>query len=480
MDERRETAAEWTGPDGTTSGGSARGGTTTPSDDRRSVLRLGGSLLGATLAGCQLLGGSPGDHPGRGRGDGGTPGGAAEGTPSPTSPTPTSTPDGPMVGAKLAPPERDDGARFGTAVDIAGNRAIVGAPRDVLESSAVGSVYVFRQRDGRWAPEATLRADSPVSWDAFGAAVALGGRTAVVGAPGVNYQQGVRSGAAYVFRREADGWVQEQSLRPGDGQGEKFGTDVDLAGETALVGSKPISRIDAPLSGAAYVFERDGSTWRQAAKLSPAGGDRRDIFGSSLSLADGEALVGASRALRRDGARTGAVYAFGGGGDDWGQSDVLHIEGEEAGDAVGESVAHRGGTALVGAPGYAHPSGARAGAIGVFDRRGGDWRYRETLLPVDGEVADRFAHAVAMAPEGGLVGVPRDDNAEGRDAGSVAVLGRADGRWTLDTRVVMASGGADYRFGQAIAVDGGRALVGAPGDVDANGKQVGSAVVVAL
>ena len=73
--------------------------------------------------------------------------------------------------------------RFGTSVAISGDRAIVGAWGDDDNGEESGSAYLFtRQVDGRWRDEKVTAFDG-VAEDRFGLAVAISGNTAVVGAP---------------------------------------------------------------------------------------------------------------------------------------------------------------------------------------------------------------------------------------------------------------------------------------------------------
>ena len=71
------------------------------------------------------------------------------------------------------------------------------------------------------------------------------------------------SGAAYVYRREGSNWVEEVKLTASDAVPfDDFGWSVGLAGEFAIVGAQGDSDVGAD-TGAAYVFQRDGTTWTE-------------------------------------------------------------------------------------------------------------------------------------------------------------------------------------------------------------------------
>ena len=65
----------------------------------------------------------------------------------------------------------------------------------------------------------------------------------------------------------------------------------------------------ATSSGSAYIFELNGSSWGQAAKLQPAGLSVDDKFGYSVALSGNLAFVGA---VNGDSSvsNTGCVYVF--------------------------------------------------------------------------------------------------------------------------------------------------------------------------
>ena len=157
---------------------------------------------------------------------------------------------------KLVAPDSAPFDRFGHAVALAGGRALIGSFTDDSPLGADhGSAYVFeRQPGGSWSPVAKLLAADASSGDVFGSAVALAGDRALIGARGGD-GAAPGSGAAYVFEREPGGaWVQVQKLAPAEGaQDDVFGTSVALAEERALVGAQWHAGA-LPLSGAAHEF----------------------------------------------------------------------------------------------------------------------------------------------------------------------------------------------------------------------------------
>ena len=85
---------------------------------------------------------------------------------------------------------------------------------------------------------AKLLASDGAAGDRLGFAVAVSGDTAVVGAPHDSDNGGV-SGSAYVFVRNGTSWDQQAKLLASDGvAGDVFGTSVAVSGDTVVVSAK--------------------------------------------------------------------------------------------------------------------------------------------------------------------------------------------------------------------------------------------------
>jgi len=81
--------------------------------------------------------------------------------------------------------------RFGYAVAVYGDRAVIGA----TTADNKGAAYVYERTGTNWNYKAKLTASDAASGDVFGCAVALNDNTVLVGAYGNNYSKG----SAYVF-----------------------------------------------------------------------------------------------------------------------------------------------------------------------------------------------------------------------------------------------------------------------------------------
>src|SRR5215471_18554256 len=83
------------------------------------------------------------------------------------------------------------------------------------------------------AQEVKLESLQEVAGDQLGQAVSIDGATAIVGSP----TQGLEAGAAQVFVHVGASWNQQQELTPDPGDGAFFGAAVAVSGDTAAVGA---------------------------------------------------------------------------------------------------------------------------------------------------------------------------------------------------------------------------------------------------
>lgn len=296
---------------------------------------------------------------------------------------------------------------FGLSVAVSGDTVMVTAP---YHNDSRGAVYVFRRCSGGWSQVAKLMASDGVPGDLFGDSVAMSGATAVVGAP---WRDGYR-GAAYVFERHRGTWSQRARLVAGDGERDDlFGLSVAVSGGTVVVGAP----WRAGRQGAAYVYRHHFGIWFQEAKLVASDGGQDDLFGSSVAVSRGTAVVGAAG---RDDNR-GAAYVFGHRHFcTWSQEAELTGDTADYG-YFGDWVALSGDTAVVGAP---WRDGNR-GAVYVFERHGSTWGKEVELSDSAGEQGDGFGQSVAVRGRTVMVGVPRSERAPpSRAPGMVLVLER--------------------------------------------------------
>lgn len=373
---------------------------------------------------------------------------------------------------KILPDDGEAGDFFGLSVDVDGGTAVVGAPNDDENGTDSGSVYVFLRDDSGWSWQAALTPDDGAAGDNFGYSVALDADTAVIGASGDD-ENGSNSGSAYVFVRNGGSWRQQARLIPDiSADGDLFGCSVAIDGDTAVIGAYG----DNGAMGSACVFVRDGETWSQQARLYAGDPGSGDNFGYSVSISGDSIMVGAP--FNDDnGSNSGTVYEFVRVDDLWYQQARLTPVDGAAGDNFGYAVSIDADTVAVGAPGD-DIAGLYSGSAYVFLNSGGSWIQQAVLTPVGGDAYDYFGWSVAVDEDALVVGAPLND-VNGNGSGSACLFSRDGGIWTQQDALIPSDGGAGNFFGLSLSVSGDVALVGAPYDDD-NGSVSGSAYAFSL
>ncbi len=271
----------------------------------------------------------------------------------------------------LAYPTPDESGSFGLSVGISGDTIVVGAIDSPAPGSYIGRACVFVRTGTNWSLQANLQASNPESLDAFGSSVAISGETLVVGAPnegssetgtegtGAN-NNSPQSGAAYVFIRAGGFWSQQAYVKASNtGQYDRFGTSVALEGNTLVVGANlegsATQEVNGDQSdnsqlgnGAAYVFERNGDSWRQTTYLKAFERSVHSGFGGSVGLSGNRIVVGAPYETGEFG-ESGAAYTFERTGASWKPFASLRASHPDASDDFSSSVAISGNTVVVGA-----------------------------------------------------------------------------------------------------------------------------------
>ncbi len=265
--------------------------------------------------------------------------------------------------------------------------------------------------------------------DAFGDAIAIDGGLMLVGASGDD-DNGPLSGAAYLF--DVATGTQLGKLLADDGEGlDQFGYSVDLDGSLAIVGARWESEV-ANRAGAAYVFDiTDPANPVQVAKLVAPDGGELDYMGWDVAILDAEGL---SPAL----AVVGSIF-----------DDDLGLDS-----------------------GAAYVFGLADPASPVLHGK---------MLAPDGGATDDFGWGVALERTGdGVVGVitARTDDEGGPGVGSAYIYDFADpASPSLVEKVLPSVVTSNDVFGWSVALDGGRAIVGAPG-ADDQGNSSGAAYLI--
>ena len=294
-----------------------------------------------------------------------------------------------------------------------------------------------------------------VTGDALGWSVSVSGNTMVVGSPG-GTRSATGQGVVTVFVRNGTAWAQQAELTASDAiAGAQFGQAVALSGDTLVIGA-PLDRPtpSAFQGGSAYVFTRNGTTWSQQAKVISPNPTLQGNFANSVAVNGDTAVIGAARNER-------SAYVFTRTGTTWSQQAKLAPAGQQLGDRFGFSVALEGSVLLVGAP-FADTPATDSGQVHAFGRSGSTWSPSGTLTPSDPTAGTRFGTAVALYLGTALVGAPLEDSG-GQDSGAAYLFSSGSPTWTQFAKLVAPAPVVNDQFGFSLAVNGVTAAAGAPG-----------------
>ncbi len=367
------------------------------------------------------------------------------------------------------------------------------------------------------AQQAYLKASNTRQNSVFGVAVASSGDTIVVGAfqeassaTGVNGNQSDHSaagaGAVYVFVRDAfGGWSQQAYLKASNTEAEDyFGISVAMSGNTIVVGAYGEdsnatgvngnqTNNSAFLSGAAYVFVRDGTTWSQQAYLKASNTRQVHRFGGAVAISGDTVVVGAyledsnstgvnSNQSDTNAPASGAAYVFVRTGTNWSQQAYLKASNTGINDSFGYSARVSGDTVVVGAFGESsnatgvngnpnNNSAPAAGAAYVFVRSGTSWTQQAYLKASNAEANDLFG-SVAVSGDTIVVGAPLESsNATGvngnqtnnsaSQSGAAYVFVRNGTAWSQQAYLKASNTEANDDFGRSVSISGDTVVIGA-------------------
>ena len=350
------------------------------------------------------------------------------------------------------------GGLSGTSVAIDGDLAVIGSPLAVGTEWASGMVLVYRLQNGVWAKEAELVADDIDSGDMMGVSVSVSGSRVVAGAWFEDHA-GSNSGAAYIFEHNGSAWSQTAKLTASDGSAEDtFGRRVGIDGDICVV-TAPLDDDNGVSSGSAYVFQynADKSNWSQQQKLIAKIGSEGDQFGLGLSMNDNAIAVGAPWA--NNGA--GQVHIFNRISALFVESQTLTDPNPQPKDNFGFGLDIDEEWLAVGSYHDADVA-SDAGSVFLFAQTfDDDWALEQQLYPAGAMPGEQYGVSVALDDSVLFVG-HRFGVSDGVNTGSASTYDWDGDSWGYRSTAMPAEGSSEGEFGWSVAVDGSHGIVGAP------------------
>lgn len=293
-------------------------------------------------------------------------------------------------------------AYFGRSVAMSSDTIVIGASgfSPEGEESSIGAVFVYVRDGETWRQQQQLMANNWSAREYAGRAVSISGDTIALGIPGADRAGVEDAGAVDVFTRAGGVWTWQANLiAPDPIENEDFGSAMSVSSDTIVVGRAR--------QGTAEVYTRLGTTWTWRQTLTTSDTATYTGFGSDVSISGDTIIVGAYWDHG-----VGAAYIFERTGSTWEFAQKIFDPNGDGGDSWGGTVAISGNMIVVG--GYNARVGASygAGVAHAFGRTGSGWTLLRELLPMDHDEYDHFGLGVATDGRRAIVGSGNDDAPE--------------------------------------------------------------------
>ena len=382
-----------------------------------------------------------------------------------------------ILGASDAEPNDE----FGSGIAIDGDRLAAGAARADIgpgTSSNQGVAYVFDFDGTTWNEIQILRASDASVGDEFGADLALQGDTLAVGARLHDLSPGGDEGAVYVFEFDGTTWTETQKLTAnGGGPGDQFGQAMRFVDDFLFITS-PFR--DAPGSvagdeGSVFVYREVAGSYVPFVQLTASDAEAEELFGSSLEVSGDRVVIGAQHELDGTVAEAGAAYVFEYDGETWTETAKLVPSARHDDQHFGASVSIDGDRIVVGAEENDVAGGTilRAGAVWVFEYDGTTWNETATLEASDAADDDNLGFSVTVLDDFIVSGAIGADISPATNQGAAYVFELVGGSWVEIAKLQTSNGLSSDDTGREVHISGGQVLLNSRADKPLVGPNTG-------
>lgn len=295
-----------------------------------------------------------------------------------------------LLGQTISAEEPGENFGFSVAISANGNRIVVGAAATDAGAFNGGSARVYEFNGSTW--NQIGQSVYGLNNESIGSAVSIDptGGVIAVGGPVAN------SGVARVYGFNGTSWVQMGSDLSGTSSGDQFGSSVSLGTDGNFVA------IGAPFAGGqsrgeVHVYQLNGNSWSQTGQTIIGDiGDRIGGFeGVSIESTGERMVVGSTMNSNNVGSYSGQARVYYIDGGMWYLGGT--IDGESAGDKMGQvSISDDGQKVACGAR-YNTDGGQSAGHARVFE-----------LKNVGLENSELSSVSVYPNPSSGIINIKSD------------------------------------------------------------------------
>jgi hypothetical protein len=260
--------------------------------------------------------------------------------------------------------------------------------------------------------------------------------------------------------------------------GDQFGQSVAVSENYYIVGTREEDDVDGTQSGKAYIYSTStGELLHTLNNPNPYDTSFGDQFGSSVSISNNYAIVGAPGEQAGFGTNTGKAYIY----STTTGSLLYTLDSPVAtfGVFFGQSVGITNTHAIVGAYGVTDAGVSDSGKAYIYSTSTGSLLYTlDNPNAYSTSANDNFGCSVSISNDYAIVGARFEDDAGGSESGKAYIFDVSDGSllYTLDNPNAYSTSDND-RFGHSVSISNTHAIVGAFFEDDANGSGSGKAYI---
>ena len=324
----------------------------------------------------------------------------------------------------------------------------------------------------------------------YGKSVDMENDDFIVGAP-ATIVNGVNQGGAYVYLWNGSTY-DEHFLTPSNGMsGDRFGNDVGISGNRVIVGA-PHNDALGNNTGCAYIFDYDGTTWTETIIHSNSS-NPNSFFGWSVDISGNRAVAGAPFDEQNGGTNSGRAFIFNKVGPTWTETFIADYGTFQ--ENVGWTVGIDGTRCVVGHnnqdltsyleyESYEEVGGAWAfsSIYGIFEELmgptdidgnliilGGDEQAHifcsscpqaGELIASDSPTNSNFGDAVAISGNRAIVGAPSDDTGDTNNGAVYVFDYDGSGNWSSTKFFASNDFDDNLNYGQSVGIGNDRMIVG--------------------
>lgn len=370
---------------------------------------------------------------------------------------------------------------FGYAVATENDHLLIGAPVKKINDKETGAVYIFKREGENWLELSQLKPEYEYP-QLFGYSIAVSGNLAIVGSPldtnvDTNGNETSGKGAAYIFERRDDEWIQLQRLTPKEWyDGDQFGIAVAVAGNRVVVSShenfNPNTDGSTYEGGSTFIFEYKDGQWLETEKLTLSTPELAEAFGSSVAVSEDHVIVGSGPALytsNYDVYSSGSVYTYSKEGQTLMRNKLLPEDDQFSfGTAVALSenyLAVSGGTSALT---------DRSGGVSIFKHQDGTWVESARAKASDGaggsllsiDLQDDYLILGSITDTGSHCRLETDPCI--RDSGAAYFYKRSGESWNEIAKFRASDAFENQNLGYASSLGDDFVAIGAPGNNNGN------------